>query len=287
MQNNQSLQVGIVFSGGMAKGSYEIGVMKAFQKQAKLQIAAISAASIGTLNAYAWLCGKISNAEQIWKSVYAETMGKSYRTLIKNRGIYDYIDIICKETDFLSAPLYTVCTSPSTFQPCYILLNELEYEKRKEFLKASITMFPVMPAHIINHVSYYDGAVMDNTPFLPLKEYEFDCVVVVQFDHYQSPEWVQQFSCPLFFLNPQKECKWKDSFRLEASVVTEMISCGFTAGEHLFSMLAAQERKKECLQILASQYNFKTEEKDFNGDRVIRKLNQLYQRKYKNKTGLF
>ena len=96
MQNNRPLQVGIVFSGGMAKGSYEIGVMKAFQKQKLLQVAGISAASIGTLNAYAWLCEKLSDAEQIWQNIYAETKGKTYRTLIKNRGIYNYIEVLRK-----------------------------------------------------------------------------------------------------------------------------------------------------------------------------------------------
>ncbi len=287
MQNDQSLQVGIVFSGGMAKGAYEIGVMKAFQKRTKLHIAAISSASIGTLNAYAWLCGKISDAEQIWQNVCDETIGKTYRTLIKNKGIYDWIDIICEETDFFPTPLYTVCTSPNAFQPYYILLNQLEYEKRKEFLKASITMFPVMSPYIINYFSYYDGAIIDNTPLFPLMQYELDCIIVVQFDNYQSPEWIQQFSCPLFFLNPQKECHWKDSFQLKMSMVTEMISCGFIAGEHLFSMLDSQEGKKESLQILASQYNFTTAEDAFSGDRMIRKLNQLHKRKHKNKTGLF
>lgn len=281
MQNNRPLQVGIVFSGGMAKGSYEIGVMKAFQKQKSLQVAGISAASIGTLNAYAWLCEKLSDAEQIWQNIYVETKGKTYRTLIKNRGIYNYIDVICKEADVLSIPLYTVCTPSNVFHPCYVLLNELDYEKRKKFLKASITMFPVMPAYRIGSNSYYDGAIIDNTPITPLSTYELDCVVVAQFDHDQSSEWIQQFSCPLFFLNPQKEHQWKDSFCLETAAITEMIACGFAAGEHLFSMLASQGVKKKDLQILAKQYNLKPSKEDFSGDYVIRKLNRLYQRKHK------
>ncbi|MBE6886568.1 MAG: patatin-like phospholipase family protein, partial [Ruminococcaceae bacterium] len=56
--------VGIILSGGMAKGAYQIGVLNALSEYfSQGQIKAISAASVGVLNGYAFAAGKMDAAE--------------------------------------------------------------------------------------------------------------------------------------------------------------------------------------------------------------------------------
>lgn len=67
---NSELDVGIVFSGGFAKGAYEIGFCKAILEYIKMKnIKAVSGASIGALNAYGFINNRLDYLCDIWKSL--------------------------------------------------------------------------------------------------------------------------------------------------------------------------------------------------------------------------
>ena len=55
-------KIGLVLSGGLAKGAYQLGVLKAINELVRLEdIVAISASSVGTLNAYAFINQRLEN----------------------------------------------------------------------------------------------------------------------------------------------------------------------------------------------------------------------------------
>ncbi|MCL2415580.1 MAG: patatin-like phospholipase family protein, partial [Defluviitaleaceae bacterium] len=63
-------KIGIVLSGGFAKGAYQIGILKAIREFfTHDQFSCISASSVGALNAYAFMVDKIGFAEDIWKNI--------------------------------------------------------------------------------------------------------------------------------------------------------------------------------------------------------------------------
>ena len=64
------MNVGLILSGGMAKGAYQIGALKAIADYVpKTDIKCISCASIGVLNGYAYITDALSQAEVLWKSI--------------------------------------------------------------------------------------------------------------------------------------------------------------------------------------------------------------------------
>ena len=61
---------GLVFSGGGAKGAYQIGVWKAMKElHMESWIGRIAGASIGSLNAALFACGDYAMAETAWSEV--------------------------------------------------------------------------------------------------------------------------------------------------------------------------------------------------------------------------
>ncbi len=62
-------KVGVVFSGGGAKGAYEIGVWKAFEEYGITKdIQVISGTSVGALNAALCVCTDSKTQEEIWRN---------------------------------------------------------------------------------------------------------------------------------------------------------------------------------------------------------------------------
>ena len=60
------MNIGLVLSGGMAKGAYQIGALKAILNFLPIdEIKYISCASVGTLNGYAFAVNKLEHAEKI------------------------------------------------------------------------------------------------------------------------------------------------------------------------------------------------------------------------------
>lgn len=161
---SNKLKTGIVLSGGIAKGAYQIGFLKALKEAEIFDVTAFSSASIGTLNSYAFLTGKLSLAEAIWTNVNIKSTREVYSNLLKNYRIYELIDSICNSDDIISSHLYTVITTSHYAKPRYVCINDLDYSDKLEFMKASVSFLPVMKPVFIDGMSFFDGAIVDNTP---------------------------------------------------------------------------------------------------------------------------
>ena len=60
------MKIGLILSGGIAKGAYQVGVLRAVEEFFSLdEISYISAASVGALNAAAYAAGETKTADTI------------------------------------------------------------------------------------------------------------------------------------------------------------------------------------------------------------------------------
>ena len=66
MSATQPLRIGVVLTGGGAKGAYQIGCLRALQ-DAGLSLDAISGASVGAIHGVMLAAGKLDEAEAIWR----------------------------------------------------------------------------------------------------------------------------------------------------------------------------------------------------------------------------
>lgn len=72
MEHSANKQIGLVFSGGGAKGSYQIGVWKALRELGlESSITHVSGTSVGALNACFFSIGEFDRAVEAWKALAA------------------------------------------------------------------------------------------------------------------------------------------------------------------------------------------------------------------------
>ena len=209
-------KLGIALAGGGARGAYQIGAWKALKEYGiDQQIAVFSGASVGSLNAALFAMGDYDLAEQMWLSLDKKTLfnleKKLYKRIFKeklnffNKGVFDTkkLERMIRETvDFdqlRKQEVYVATThlgdENGTFfdlvrtnykhyfkkdtQVRYIDLRELDDERIVKTLLASCAIPIVFRPIQINHETYYDGGVLDNTPYQPLIDAGCDTIIVI------------------------------------------------------------------------------------------------------------
>jgi predicted acylesterase/phospholipase RssA len=86
-------KIGIVFSGGIAKGAYQIGFCKAFESLIpKDKIVAISGSSIGAWNAAMLLHSSTKSAEEAWINIDIKGLRQVIKILFSRLFLYKQLD---------------------------------------------------------------------------------------------------------------------------------------------------------------------------------------------------
>ncbi|MCD7785617.1 MAG: patatin-like phospholipase family protein [Oscillospiraceae bacterium] len=269
------LKTGIVFSGGFAKGAYQIGVCKAIMAHPLFEISAVSAASVGILNAYALLSGRLDSAVKLWKSVNAKSYREFFGSILCKGGIYDNIDDFCREDDMLAVPLFCVLRNVSTDTTDYLRFDSFPLCERKALLKAGISVPYLMTPVAINNSYYCDGAMMDNVPISPLENLPLDLIIVIQFDNYVDSRAEQKFSCPIIYLNLQRSDIRHNSFSMDSDSIDEMISYGEKSANTIISYIEKHCEDYPDLLELAGKINCGMKHGRPSGDAIMRRINRL------------
>ena len=64
------MNIGLVLSGGMAKGALQLGALYALSEFIPLEeIKYVCCASVGTLNGYAYMTNKLEQAKKMWSEL--------------------------------------------------------------------------------------------------------------------------------------------------------------------------------------------------------------------------
>lgn len=215
VNNFENNKIGLVFSGGGAKGSYQIGVWKALREVGlERVITHVSGTSVGALNACFFAIGAFEQAVEAWNSLavrdvlaidknkidalatkvedlgIARTFAESALSLLgKNRsgGIFSrnrLSRLIEQELDSTAIQhsqikAYATCFEKSTMEAEYFLLNTQNAETIKAILLASSAIPVVFESHTIGQKEYLDGGLVDNTPIRPLYDAGVRSFIVV------------------------------------------------------------------------------------------------------------
>lgn len=182
--------LGLVLSGGGARGAYQIGVWKAM-KEAKVArfVKKVYGTSVGAINGAAFAQGDFATAEELWKElhysrVFHDFDGIAASAEYKPRAIYQVIVNLIKEKGFNVDPLKellyeyldedAIRKSPidfglvvfdvSTLKRKYLKKEDIPKGELIDYVIASAT-FPLFKAHYIDGVRYLDGGLSDNRPF--------------------------------------------------------------------------------------------------------------------------
>lgn len=195
----------LVFGGGGAKGSYEIGVWKALN-ELHYYPEIVTGTSVGALNGALYILGNLSDAEQMWKEIetgnvldikgplhinsfkdYRRTLTGFLIKIIREKGISSrplqelidsFVDneIIIRESG-ITFGLST--TNLNTREVEYFFIEDIEKGQLNDYLVASAAAFPAIQKKVINGVSYVDGGYRNQIPVNMALDKKPDQIVVV------------------------------------------------------------------------------------------------------------
>ena len=245
--------VGLVLSGGFAKGAYQIGVLNALKETFQdEQVNYICASSIGALNAYAFVHNKMDIAENIWRSIDFSGFRSLYKTYSDGTYIAKIIDEIMGETDFPQPNLYISCLNITKIKLNYINLKNVRPEFVKDYLLASV-MVPIFSRAVeISGMKYVDGAVIDNIPIKPLMNRPLDYAIVVHFDNQDYRFENPCLDRKLIKITFPDNKLIRTSLAFDQESITHMIEVGYERAISLFEVIfknGVQDTSDICQRI--------------------------------------
>ncbi len=195
-------EFGLVLAGGGTKGAYEVGVWKALQ-ELKINIKAITGASIGALNAALILQNDFEKMVDLYKNIEIgniltlkreidtnknifniKNLGKLAAEYIENGGLENnalretinkYVDI----EKIYSSPIdFGLVTYSKNGESKQLLKKDIPKDKMVEYLLAT-ACFPIFKAQKIDDINYYDGGLCDNIPINLLIKNNYKNIIVV------------------------------------------------------------------------------------------------------------
>lgn len=180
------MKIGLVLSGGIAKGAYQAGLLKALDEcSITRHISAISCASIGIFSGYALSSGKISEFCDIWRKIHFDSpVDLAVEVWFKNY-LKNLIRTFIKDEDYLSIPLYApICYIIPLIRMEYCLLHGNCAKNWSKFILGAVS-YPLITGgiHFFRGQITFDGGAMDNIPIFPLIKYERpDLILVLHFE---------------------------------------------------------------------------------------------------------
>ncbi|MDD2434159.1 MAG: patatin-like phospholipase family protein [Bacilli bacterium] len=171
----------LVFSGGGARGAYELGVWKALDSM-KIKVDIVTGASIGALNGALYITDSYALAEKLWlhltpnqviktdetdpKVVYAKFVKE---TITGGADTSPLEALLTKAVDEKKARESKIifgistCEFPS-LKPLQLTLDQIPNGKLIDYLMASAAAYPTLKPKEIDDKKYIDGGYHDNLP---------------------------------------------------------------------------------------------------------------------------
>lgn len=187
-------KVGLVLSGGMGKGAYQIGALRVITEYIKPEdFTMVSASSVGAVNAYSFLIGHLDDMTGIWESANPEGRRQFITYVLKSPFIQDTIETIAGWGGSVPCPLYIPLLNLAKRKLSYYDFSAVSQDDIRSYLTASVAMpFYNKGVKIADEV-LYDGAVVDNIPVYPLIDKDLDYIICICFDDsnfiFESPDF--------------------------------------------------------------------------------------------------
>lgn len=237
------MNVGVVLSGGMAKGAYQIGVLKALNDFIPLDnIKFFSCSSVGALNGYAYATQKLGVAERMWRELCADQCKLTINQVLRDNMLWKNIVQLC-DPPRLNSKFYCCLFDYSRFNVVYKELSSTNSSLLPLHLCASVTLPLCKKAVKIGESSYFDGAIIDNIPVYPLVKHDLYYIICVHFDDISY-----QFENDIFDKKTIKivvPCRSaiKQSIVLSKERIDEMIESGYVFAYEILRNVFAKGRE--------------------------------------------
>lgn len=277
--NISDLRIGIVFSGGFAKGAYEIGFCKAILEYIEMNnIKAVSGASIGAINAYGFINNKFDYLFEVWKNLDFKSAKEFLVKSDKRKVIYNYIDNMQAEVkDVSQAPCYINYIKVPNISLCYKNVNKEHNKIQNDFLKASISVPGLYNPILVKEDYYVDGAFLDNTPIEPLENEDLDLIFVLRFDHASEQYEELNTDAAIIEIVFEDDKKLKDYFYFNSSLTNRLIKQGYRKSKDILDIVFKYGEDLQYIKSIAKIYNQESRKNIIpkSGEEIVNKMNKL------------
>ena len=281
------MNIGLVLSGGMAKGAYQIGALRALNNFVPLnEIKYISCASIGVLNGYAYATENLDCAEQMWKNICNNDTRLVITQILRSSMLQQNIKSIYDSDKKLSSNFYCSLLDLSHRSIVYKDLSEVDSNKIPLYLKASVAM-PVYNRSVqLDNTSYFDGAMIDNIPVYPLLKHSLDYIMCIYFDDTCYKFENTYFDNKIIKITFPCESMLKQSVIFKQDSIDDMIKSGYDRTMYLLKTVFSEGYENLEYIYRTIDYmnrNNKSNSLRITGDVLVTNLNKVTQKLTKRK----
>lgn len=281
------MNIGLVLSGGMAKGAYQIGALQALNNFVPFnEIKYISCASIGVLNGYAYATENLDRAEQMWKNICSNDTRLVITQILRSSMLQQNIKSIYDADKKISSNFYCSLLDLSHRSIVYKDLSEVDCNDIPLYLKASVAM-PIYNRSVqLDNTSYFDGAMVDNIPVYPLLKHNLDYIICIYFDDTCYKFENTYFDNKIIKITFPCESLLKQSVVFRQDSIDNMIKYGYDRTMYLLKTVFSEGY--ENLEYIYHTIEYMNQNKKSNslritGDVLVTNLNKLTQRLTKRK----
>ena len=281
------MNIGMVLSGGMAKGAYQIGALRALNHFIPFgEMKYMSCASIGVLNGFAYATGRLEQAERMWKNVCNNDTRVIVNRVLRSSFLQRCIGDICKPEIPLLFPFYCTLFDLNHRNIVYRDLSSEDADRVQLYLKASVAMPIYNRAVLIENTEYFDGAMIDNIPVYPLQKQKLDYMICVYFDDVCYKFENTYFDNKIIKITFPCDGILKQSLILQRSSIEGMIKCGYDRAIELLEPVFSKgyEDLEHIYYIIDEKnQNSKNERFRITGDVLVTNLNSITSKMAKRK----
>ncbi len=286
-RGEKDMKVGLILSGGMAKGAYQVGALRAIGEYLEPeQIQYISAASVGVINAIAFSGGNLDYAEQQWTDINRVSDKIFLSSLYKSEYFKNIISEVSKIFPQCEK-IYTPVLNLLSREVIYPNLLQKDPEERALYIRAAVAFPPFSKVVNIHGQSYIDGALADNIPYHPLRSCDPDYIICIYFDNrnyiFESEEFTRKIikipfaessrflSTSLQFTRQGTADMIREGYRKTFHILECVFSKGNTDTEQIYKHIQAMNDQNTGKKFLLT------------GDMIVNNINYFFGRFAKRK----
>lgn len=280
------MNIGLVLSGGMAKGAYQIGALRALSKFVpRSEIKYISAASIGVLNAYAYATDNLDGIEQMWKEICNGDSRLLIGQILRSSLLQQNIKNIYRADCPLKDPFYCALLDANHRDLVYKDLSTAPEKQIPLYLKASVAMPVYNRAVRLDDCAYFDGAMIDNIPVYPLVNHNVDYIICIYFDDVAYKFENTYFDNKVIKIAFPGQHLLRQSVVFEQEAIAQMIDDGYKRTMQLLKKIFSEGYdNREAVYRNIERINSREKSSlRITGDVLVTNLNKFTQRLTKRK----
>ncbi len=281
------MKIGLILSGGMAKGAYQLGALRAINEYLKpTDIQYVSVASVGIINAMAHFSNQLDWAENKWLHINDKKEKLFLSSVLKSEYFANLVD----EASTFPIPIermYVPILNIPRREVTYPNLAKETPEDKAMYVKAAVAFPPFTKAVKIHGVSYYDGALVDDIPFYPLIGCDLDYIICIYFDGYNYVFETEEFTGKVIKIPFESDSRFlRTSFWFQRESIEEMMQEGYRIAKAALDEVFAdgtENTERIYAHIRDRDARHAGDTMRITGDVIVSRANEVFRRFAKRK----